>query len=177
MAKFLSDSASGTVSVVARLHNTGKEALKGPLVACVTLLTTSVAEGVLAANSDNSQAGVGAEWLFAADAGLRPGERTEPKRFAFQLRGTPDFIPDKMKPNGFVDLGLQVLASGHPIKRAVPFCFILFQRLSSLPCLWYRGVGNGSAAFSSSRWGSSMWCGPGAEVAGQRMRSYPDLCC
>jgi hypothetical protein len=61
---FALDSATNTVRIDARLRNTGKEALRGPLIARVTGLSTRVADDVRVANSDNGQSRRGAEWDF-----------------------------------------------------------------------------------------------------------------
>ncbi len=109
------DASSGSISVDARLRNTGKETLTGPLIARVTTLATRVADDVSVSNSDNGQTSRGAEWDFTTlmpGGKLEPGQATGVKTLRFTLLGARTFVPARMTATGFVILSLEVLGKG-----------------------------------------------------------------
>ena len=87
--------ARHTASAEVRLHNTGRDAIEGPVY--VRLLTLSGGIGrVTASNSDNGIGGAGASWNFTSalpDGVLSPGQVSAPITFRFVIsdlrRGAP----------------------------------------------------------------------------------------
>ena len=82
------DSITHTIRIDAKLRNTGKTAIKAPLVAQVTALETKAARSVRVVGSDNGQSTIGATWDFTGlvtGGALNAGESTGAKHLVFQL--------------------------------------------------------------------------------------------
>ena len=105
------DRAKNEASVTARLKNTSKETLRGPVKARVVALSSDAGSAQIV-NSDNGQVGAGAVWDFSAlvPAGeLKPDSVSESKRLLFRVSDFRPFLRGNDPHYGLVSLDARVL--------------------------------------------------------------------
>ena len=107
------DRATNTLTLTARLTNTSRDTVRGPLyMRLVTLRSQLGVPSVVAA--DNGAAGVGAVWDFSGSipqSGLRPDSGTAVRTFVFKLSDLRSLQPTKVRPNftsGLVHLDVRI---------------------------------------------------------------------
>lgn len=108
-----SERASNVISCSARLKNTSKEILKGPLKLRVIALKSELGEPRII-NADNGRNGVGAVWDFSAlvkKDSLAPGESSDSKQLRFQIANRRPFRQGNYVKSTFVTIDARVL--GH----------------------------------------------------------------
>ena len=103
--------ASNVVSCSARLRNTSKDTLNGPLKLRVIALRSELGEPRIL-NSDNSQSGVGAVWNFGElvkKESLGPNESSDTKQLRFKISNPRPFRQGDYFKFRFVVLDARVL--------------------------------------------------------------------
>lgn len=94
------------ISCNARLKNTSKESLAGPLRLRVISLRSELGEPRIL-NADNGEDGTGAVWSFGED--IKPGESSQNKRLRFQILKPRDFWQESHFKSTFVSMDVRVL--------------------------------------------------------------------
>ena len=94
------------LSCNARLKNTSKESLAGPLRLRVISLRSELGEPKIL-NADNGQDGTGAVWSFSKD--IKPGESSPSKLIRFQILNPQDFRQENHFKSTFVSMDVRVL--------------------------------------------------------------------
>jgi len=94
------------LSCNARLKNTSKESLAGPLRLRVISLRSELGEPRIL-NADNGQDGTGAVWSFGED--IKPGESSQNKLIRFQILNPRDFRQESHFKSTFVSMEVRVL--------------------------------------------------------------------
>jgi hypothetical protein len=92
------DPVKNMVTVTARLKNTSKETILGPVKGRVRWLDSAVGK-VIILNADNKQPGPGAVWDFSSllkDGRLKPDELSDTRPFVFQLSGVRRIQPERI---------------------------------------------------------------------------------
>jgi len=105
------DTATGLVTLTARLRNTSKETLAAPLKVRLLTLRSELGEASTA-NADNGVAGPGAVWDFTREMrgeALKPGAATEAKALSFRLRDLRPFQQGPEFLRNFVSLEAMIL--------------------------------------------------------------------
>jgi len=104
--------AINVVSCSARLKNTSKETLPGPLKMRVITLTSDLGTPRIL-NADNGESGAGAVWEFGKEiesGWLKPGENSHSKLFRFQILNPLEFWQSDQFKSTFVLMDFRVLA-------------------------------------------------------------------
>jgi hypothetical protein len=106
------EKANNIVSCSARLKNTSKETLPGPLKMRVITLTSDLGTPRIL-NADNGESGAGAVWEFGEEIDngwLKPGENSHNKLFRFQILYPQEFWQGNQFKSTFILMDVRVLA-------------------------------------------------------------------
>lgn len=104
------EKTDNVLSCNARLKNTSKESLAGPLRLRVMALRSELGEPQIV-NADNGQNGIGAVWNF--DMEIQPGESSPNKMFRFRILNPREFRQGNHFKSTFVVMDVRVLGQRH----------------------------------------------------------------